>query len=236
MAGALIYDDYDRFCRQAAEHILAILKLSLIHSKRCSLVLSGGTTPGGIYRYLQNHDKEFNWDHVDFFIGDERCVPEDHEDSNYRMIRETFLDGIGCSAKQLYKPDCTLNPDDAAQDYRHRIDAYLHKRGTFDLVLLGMGPDGHTASLFPGYPELTEENYMVVATADEGPLAPGHRRVTLTLPALNKSDHVLFLLKGGPEKRQIMDEVIKTKTPSQSPYPIGRVRPASGKTYWYFSS
>jgi len=235
MAGALIYDDYDKFCRQAAEHILGILKLSLIHSKRCSLVLSGGSTPSGVYDYLAGHSDDFSWKDVDFFIGDERCVPDDHEDSNYRMIRESFLDRVVHRASHVYTIDKSLTPDEGAREYHLKIKDYLEHNHMFDLVLLGMGPDGHTASLFPGYPEVREQSSLALATAEEAPLAPYHRRITLTLPALNRSGHVLFLLRGGEDKMAIMNDVLYNRADKANPYPVQMVRPEGGKTYWYFS-
>ncbi len=237
MAGALIYDNYEQFCKQVAEHILAILKLSLVHKKRCSLVLSGGSTPAGIYRYLKDHSGDFTWEYVDFFIGDERCVPEDHQDSNYKMIRESFKEALASeTGARLYRPDCSLSPEEAAKKYNDFIHDYLDKEGSFDLVLLGMGNDGHTASLFPGSPELNEHASLVTATEAEAPMEPYHRRVTMTLPALNCCDHVLFLLRGGDEKRAIMETVLKNRNKGETPYPIQRVNPKSGKAYWYFST
>lgn len=235
MAGALIFDKYDDFCRQAAGHIIAILKLSLVHNKRASMVLSGGSTPAGIYRYLAENSEDFYWKDIDFFIGDERCVPEDHEDSNFRMIKESFLSLIPHEESQIYAINQTLSPDEAALDYHLRVKEYLELNSCFDLVLLGMGPDGHTASLFPGYPELKEKKRLAVATADEGPLEPYHRRVTLTVPALNHSNHLLFLLRGGSEKQTIMDEVLHSGRRNNMEYPVQLIKPINGRAYWYFS-
>lgn len=235
MAGALIFNNYDNFCRQAAEHIFAILKLSQVHKKRVSMVLSGGSTPAGIYRYLAENADGFNWKDVDFFIGDERCVPSDHQDSNFRMIKESFLSLIPHDDSQIFAVNQTLSPDESAQDYHLRVKKYLEKYSSFDLVLLGMGPDGHTASLFPGYPELNEKKKLVVATEQEGPLEPYHRRVTLTVPALNHSNHLLFLLRGGAEKQTIMDKVLSKEIKSDPKYPVQLIKPINGRAYWYFS-
>ncbi|MDC7233783.1 MAG: 6-phosphogluconolactonase [Spirochaetales bacterium] len=236
MAGALIFNNYDDFCRQAAEHIYAILKLALVHKKRASIVLSGGSTPAGVYRYLADNQGDFNWEHVDFFIGDERCVPEDHAHSNYRMVEESFLSRIPHKNRNIYKVNQTLSPDEAALDYHKQIKNYLDKNNCFDLVLLGMGPDGHTASLFPGYPEVAEKRRLALATAAEGPLEPYHRRVTMTVPALNHSEHLLFLLKGGNEKKDIMDRVLRPGEKGREPeYPVQLIKPACGRAYWYFS-
>lgn len=235
MAGALIFDDYDNFCRQAAGHIIAILKLSLVHKKRVSMVLSGGSTPAGIYRYLAEHTDDFRWKDVDFFIGDERCVPRDHKDSNFRMIEESFLSLIPHDESQIFAVDQTLPPDESALDYHLLVKEYLEKNSSFDLVLLGMGPDGHTASLFPGYPELKEKKRLAVATEQEGPLEPYHRRVTLTVPALNHSNHLLFLLRGGAEKQNIMDKVLSKGLKNNPQYPVQLIKPIKGRAYWYFS-
>lgn len=235
MAGALIFDNYEDFCKQAAGHILAILKLSLVHRKRVSMVLSGGSTPAGVYKHLAENSEDFNWKHVDFFIGDERCVPSDHEDSNFRMIKESFLSLIDHNESQVFVINQSLAPDDAALDYHLRVKNYLEKNSCFDLVLLGMGPDGHTASLFPGYPELQEKKRLALATEQEGPLPPHHRRVTLTVPALNHSNHLVFLLRGGSEKRAIMDKVLSSGKKKDSAYPVQMIRPVEGRAYWYFS-
>ena len=235
MAGALIFDNYDDFCRQAAEHIFAILRTSLVHKKRASIVLSGGSTPEGVYRYLAENSEDFNWDYVDFFIGDERCVPADHEDSNLRMIRESFLSRIDHETANEYVVDQTLSPDEAAKEYSDRLKDYLEKNDSFDLVLLGMGPDGHTASLFPGYPELTEKKKLALATTQEGPLEPHHRRVTMTVPALSHSSHILFLLKGGDDKKAIMRKVLASGAKKDRSYPVEYITPEKGRAYWYFS-
>jgi len=235
MAGALIYDDYEKFCRQAAEHILAILNLSFVHNKRCSMVLSGGSTPSGVYDYLARNSDDFRWKDVDFFIGDERCVPDDHEDSNYRMVRESFLDRVVHRKSQIFTIDKSLSPDEGAREYHLRVKDYLEHNNLFDLVLLGMGPDGHTASLFPGFPEVEEQSSLVLATREEAPLSPFHRRITLTPPALNRSSHVLFLIRGGDEKMKIMNDVLRGKPGKNPKYPIELIKPAGGRSYWYFS-
>ncbi|QEN08070.1 6-phosphogluconolactonase [Oceanispirochaeta crateris] len=235
MAGALIFNDYNDFCRQAAKHILTILNLSLVHGKRCSMVLSGGSTPEGIYKYLAENSDGFDWKHVDFFIGDERCVPDDHIDSNYRMIKKSFLDKIEHKPSQVFTINQNLTPQEGARDYHLRIREYLENNSVFDIVLLGMGPDGHTASLFPGYPEQNELTRLAVATDIEAPLAPYHRRITMTLPALNRSNHTVLLLRGGNEKVEIMNRVLHPQIGKHPDYPVSRIQPERGRTYWYFS-
>jgi len=236
MAGALIFHTYDDFCRQAGEHIFTILKASLLHKKRSSLVLSGGTTPAGVYRYLAEHYPDFHWQHIDFFIGDDRCVSDDHPDSNYRMIRENFFSLIPHREEQIYRVNNTLPPEEAAQEYHKRIKNYLETNRWFDLVLLGMGPDGHTASLFPGYPELTENVRCAAATRQPAPLEPHVRRVTMTYPALNRCSNLMFLIRGS-EKKSIMHSALRDRkrTRGSTEYPVCGVHPEAGSMYWYYT-
>jgi 6-phosphogluconolactonase len=235
MAGALIFHTYEDFCRQAGEHIFTILKTSLLHKKRSSLVLAGGSTPAGVYRYLAENYNDLHWEDIDFFLGDDRCVPEDHEDSNYRMIQENFLSRIDYKEEQIYTIDQTLPPDQGAELYHKRVKNYLETNRLFDLVLLGMGPDGHTASLFPHYPELEEKVKCAVATKDAAPLAPPVRRITMTYPALNRCSNLIYLIRG-KEKKKIMNSVLgkKSRFYKSHDYPVSRIEPEAGKSYWYY--
>ena len=201
MAGALIYNDYEKFCRQVAEHILAILKLSLIHKKRCSWSFPAETLLPEYTVISKTIVKTSDGKDVDFFVGDERCVPEDHEESNYRMIKESFREPwLRLRGARIYRPDCSLPPEEAAKAYNKIIHDYLDREGFFDVVLLGMGSDGHTASLFPGFPELKERSSFVLATAGEAPQEPHLRRITMTLPALTAV--VTFSSFSGEEMRR----------------------------------
>ncbi len=233
MSGAFIYNDYEHFCRQAGEHILSILNSALVRKPRFSLVLAGGSSPKGIYTYLAKHKERINWGKADLFIGDERCVPEDHVHSNYRMILENFLSPLNCEETRVFRSNTALPPQEGAKQYHEEIKNYHNREGAFDLVLLGMGADGHTASLFPGYPETEEKKRLVRATDKEGPLPPYHRRITMTPPALNKSRHIFFLLKGGQEKKEIMDRILLAEKEKDA-FPIEKIHPLSGKAYWYY--
>lgn len=236
MAGALIFAGYEDFCRQAGEHIITILNTSLLNKRRTSLVLAGGSTPAGVYRYLAEQYGDFHWEDIDFFLGDDRCVPEDHEHSNFRMIRENFFSRIPHKAERIYTIDQSLPPEEGAELYHKRVKNYLETNRWFDLVLLGMGPDGHTASLFPGYPELQEKVKCAAATEQAAPLSPPVRRITLTFPALNRCSNMMLLIRGR-EKEEIMKSVLKRRPLFHRPkeYPVSQLKPEAGKSYWYYT-
>src|ERR1700689_122066 len=166
------------------------------------LALSGGNTPRGCYRHLA-HLHQLPWDQVEIYQGDERFVPPDNPDSNYRMIRETLLKSIAPRGVFAMPTDGT--PVHAARAYEEMLrqqygaSALLPGRPLFDLQLLGLGEDGHTASLLPGQPVLDERQHWV-AVVPEGRLEP---RITLTYPALESSRLTLFLVSGSTKKEML---------------------------------
>jgi 6-phosphogluconolactonase len=169
----------------------------------CALGLSGGRTPEPVYRELAGaHD--IDWTRVSVFFGDERAVPPDDPESNYRMVRETLLDAAGVPAANVHRlrgeaPEL----DAAASDYEAELTAGAAPPW-LDLVLLGMGTDGHTASLFPGTAGLREQRRLCVAVD-----VPQHgsRRLTLTFPALLGARDVLFLVTGGDKAQALRDAI-----------------------------
>jgi len=150
-----------------------------------SLVLAGGTTPQRCYELLAGIEVE--WGRVSILFGDERCVPPDHPDSNYRMAREALLDRV--SPGTIYRMPAELGPDEGAALYAHVVAAVR----PLDLVVLGVGEDGHTASLFPGHPALKAGG--LTAGIHDSPKPPP-QRVTLTLSALQDARRVLILATG----------------------------------------
>jgi 6-phosphogluconolactonase len=186
------------------------------------LSLCGGSTPKAIYAELAK--EELAWDHFVITFGDERCVPPDHADSNYRMAKEALLDQVPIPEANVLRLRGELSADEAARicegDLRRRSpdEVFAH-----DLVLLGMGEDGHTASLFPGTEALTETGRWV---APNKVPQLNTTRITMTYPLINAARRVLFLVSGA-KKRAILDE-IRT---GQGDYPAGKVKPA-GDLVW----
>ncbi len=175
-----------------------------------TVALSGGKTPVEVYRRLAAEGKALLWYKTYIFFVDERLVPNTDADSNYRMIKETLLDDAGVPLGNIHAiPTDIADPVTAAGRYEKDISLFFGLKDggipEFDLVMLGIGADGHTASLFPGSPALSEKKRLVAAVAPGG---DRHDRITLTLPVLNKAKNVIFLVTGG-EKAEVLKEVME---------------------------
>ncbi len=183
---APIIVESEALARRAAEWLGEALTRALAGGGRCSFALSGGKTTGPIYRALA--ELKLPWERVDFYFADERCVPPDHPESNYLLAEETLLHPAGVKPEQVRRmPGEREDRDEAARDYAALLPPVL------DVVLLGMGEDGHTASLFPGASSLEERERRVLAIV--GPKPPPWR-LTLTLPVLLSARQVLFVVAG----------------------------------------
>jgi len=201
---------------------------------RCAIVLSGGNSPKTLYRLLAtSHRDEVDWTRVHLFWGDERWVPATDPASNYRMAREALIDHVLCPPDHIHPiPVDASSPDAAARDYERTLRAFFHDDGTGpDLVLLGMGSDGHTASLFPQSPALDERARWVVAST--APIEP-RDRVTLTMPAINRAQHV-FLLVSGPDKQSAFAEATSGRADPHE-CPAAMVRPENGTLVWWVTA
>ena len=191
------------------------------------LALSGGRTPRGCYRHLA-HLHQVPWDCVEIFLGDERFVPPDHPDSNYRLIRETLLASGTVQPRGVFAVPFDGEAERAADAYEEILrqqygsSRLLPDRPLFDLQLLGLGEDGHTASLLPGQPVL-EERTRWVAVVPEGRREP---RISLTYPALESSRVTLFLVSGAGKK----DALARARA-SDASIPAGRLQP-QGEVIW----
>jgi 6-phosphogluconolactonase len=196
---------------QAAPFVAERIRTTVRERGGCSLVLAGGRTPRPVYERLARPGETgpIPWERVRLFWGDERFVPPDHEASNYRMARETLPLEAGPPARGVFPiPTGAPDPAEAARRYERTLRGLFPGSAfpAFDLVLLGLGADGHTASLFPGGPECEERSRWCVASrAPEG--AQVRDRVTLTLPALNAARCVAFLV-AGEDKRGALQALL----------------------------
>ncbi|MBC7814247.1 MAG: 6-phosphogluconolactonase, partial [Burkholderiales bacterium] len=189
--------------RAAAEYVVSVAEAAMSTRGHFSIALSGGATPKALYELLATDEftRYIDWSFVRVFWGDERCVAPDHYDSNYRMAKDTLLEYVRIPVGNIYRIRGEYDPQTAADEYEKSLRSYF-LRGTrplserqprFDLVLLGIGEDGHTASLFPGTEALNEEVRWVSANYVE---QLDTWRVTLTPSALNAAANVLFLVTG----------------------------------------
>jgi len=202
--------------RAAADQLAAIVHAT---DGTCHVALSGGSTPKKLFQILAQRGKSFlPWNRVELWWGDERCVPPDHPDSNYGMARATLIDPLELDPARIHRMEGERDPEAAAADYERRLVEALGTPPDFDFLMLGMGPDGHTASLHPGSPGLIETERWVIANHVDSPLAGGKAvRLTLTPPALNAAHHTRFLVAGA-DKAATLAKVIegpKGRFPSQ---------------------
>jgi 6-phosphogluconolactonase len=224
----------------AAARIVSAAGRALEEHGEFRLVLAGGSTPGGVYHRLATvHRDAIDWSRTRVFWGDERAVPPDHAESNFRLADEVLLSAVGIPAARIHRVRGELPAEDAAESYDAELTkilgaekpADLGNRAGFDLVLLGIGDDGHTASLFPGSPALEAEGWAVAALAPAS--AAIRDRVTLTLAALGTAREVLFLARG--EGKRAAVAAVLAPSSSEQLLPAARVRPR-GDLVWFLDS
>lgn len=220
----------DLACR-AAEAAAAIIVQAVEATGRCSLVLSGGNTPRTLYeRWASRFADEIPWARVHLFWGDERYVPPDDPRSNFRMARETLLDHVPIPPANVHPMPTTLEtPELAATAYEAMLRQHFESdRPHFDLLLLGLGPEGHTASIFPRSPALDETaRWVLPVTVPADPSS----RLTLTLGALNAATHTYFLVTGS-DKAAAFDHVLRPSADVQT-YPAAGIGTAETDVVWW---
>jgi 6-phosphogluconolactonase len=217
----------------AAEEVVRAANEAVAQRGRFTIALAGGSTPKSLYNLLATNARTaLPWDRMFFFWGDERHVPPTDSDSNYRMADEAMLAKIPVPAANVFRMK-TENPEAeaVAEDYEETLRKFFQlepgQLPTFDLILLGMGPDGHTASLFPGTAALQEKSRLVLANWVEKMKT---YRITLTLPVLNAARCVIFLVSGtdkAPALHAVLEEDV-----SGEQYPAKLVQPRQGKVIW----
>jgi 6-phosphogluconolactonase len=214
----------------AAEGICTAAKQNIASHGSFSLVLAGGNTPRKLYELLAvpPYTDTIPWRNMHIFWGDERWVAPNHPDSNFNMAEQSLLAKIDIPAVNIHRIRTDLpTPEAAAAAYeKELLDFFSNAAQTnpgFDMVLLGMGKDGHTASLFPDSPALNITDRLVAAVRAPN-ASPPVDRITLTLPALNKASDVLFLISG-QVKIEIMQSIVEKPKEKRRPYPAARIRP-----------
>jgi len=223
--------DLEDVSRHAAEEFFRLANAATASDGKFTVALSGGSTPKALYTLLASNTFRVRipWEKVHLFWGDERCVPPDHADSNYRMVRESLLDHAPIPKENIHRMlGEDKDPAKAATRYestlRESFGLASGQLPRFDLILLGMGDDGHTASLFPHTAALSETKRLVVANYVE---KFGTHRLTLTIPVINHAAQVVFLISGG-SKGAVLKEVLEGKEDPQR-LPSQFIQPVTGK-------
>lgn len=233
-SNAHIFDSSDQQIQATARLILTVAKDASTKKGRFNFVLSGGSTPAPLFRMLAlpPYAEAMPWNATHFYWGDERIVPPAHEESNYGQARLLLLDRIQARPENAHRIKGELSAIDAAADYSERLSTLsgMSGQGTlFDLVLLGLGSDGHTASLFPGPIKAEEQRSLALAISAVYGGRPAHR-VTLTPRAFNRSRNVVFLVSGS-EKAEAVKESISGEFDPQT-WPAHRIHPDFGEVTW----
>jgi len=220
--------------RMLAEKIQNLIRAKLISGRDFNIALSGGSTPGILFEYIvksYHNSKPGIWEKVRFYWVDERCVPPDHQESNYRMAKDTLLSNLPHSDDYVFRMKGEMDPKTEAARYSHLLKGQLpsvNDLPVFDLVMLGMGKDGHTASIFPDQMELLRtDNLCDVGVHPES----GQRRLTLTGKVINNADHVFFLVTG-QDKATTVAEILGSG-PLAETFPAFHIKPAHGNLSWF---
>ncbi|MGH7256600.1 MAG: 6-phosphogluconolactonase, partial [Nitrospirales bacterium] len=230
-----IMDDPPELAREAADLFVWLAEQAVETTGQCRLALSGGSTPKLLYAELAGpaFRSRLDWTGLEFYFGDERCVPPDHPESNFALAEKDLFRPLKVEATRIFRmPGEVADPERGADHYaallRRQFQASPPAVPVFDIILLGLGADGHTASLFPESDTLRESSRLVrPAVSPQGV----RQRLTLTLPVLNQARTVLFLVSGAAKARAVA-AVLEDHAAKDTQWPARLVRPAKGRLVW----
>jgi 6-phosphogluconolactonase len=227
----IIKDDPVLLAKEAAEIFVVSAKRSVDKRGRFAVAISGGSTPRRMHKMLarEPYIQNIPWGKTHIFWVDERCVPQDSHESNYGRAKRDFINEVPISQKQIHRITCESSPQMSAKEYQKILSDFFSFEGTrvprFDLIYLGMGADGHIASLFLGQNTLYEKEKLVVAVKGGD---PNVNRISMTLPLLNQARHIVFLITG-QEKARTVQTVLEDRSIR---LPVQRIRPLNGQLTW----
>jgi 6-phosphogluconolactonase len=226
-----VFDTPDEVINAIADYFVDLAKRSIVHHGNFSVALSGGSSPKKLYELLASDDykDQVEWDKVHFFWGDERNVPHDSPYSNYLMVKKVLFDPLNISDKEIYPVNTSLLPAEAAKAYANDIEKYFGLVDIcFDLELLGLGDNSHTASLFPHTPILHDDSVSVKEVWLEDQQV---YRISMTAPMINKAHNIAFLVYG-EGKAEAVHHVIEGKLNIEE-YPAQLIKPVHGDLQWF---
>ena len=226
-----ISTDSDELSRKVAEWLVQYIQNVLETKDRFTLALSGGSTPQKLYHLLSGppYAEKINWKAIHFFWGDERYVPYEDDRNNAKMAFTTLLEKVPVEKNNIHRMRTDIGPDDAAAEYETILRTYFKRdEKSFDLVLLGLGDDAHTLSLFPGYDVMFEKEKWVRAFFLE---KQQMFRITLTVPVINMASQIIFLVTGGDKAVPVSQVIYGMHQPDL--YPAQMIQPYNGQVQWY---
>jgi len=227
-----VFNNEESLSKAAADLVLSVSKQAIKDSGKFTIALSGGKTPSKLFAILANkpYSKEINWKQTYIFWGDERCIPANNPQNNSYTAKKILLDDIPVPDENIFPIQVNMVPAAAANHYEHTLKIFFKsEKPSFDLILLGMGEDGHTASLFPGTSILFEKEALVKNVYIE---EQRMHRISFTIPLINNAKHILFLVTG-KEKAGMLFKVLEGKT-IPGKYPAKMIKAGKGnKLYWY---
>jgi 6-phosphogluconolactonase len=226
-----IFETENEVLRALADYFVKVADEAIVTRKRFAVALSGGSSPKKLYQLLASpaYNKQVDWEKVYFFFGDERNVPKDSPDSNYLMAKNALFDPLEISTLNIFPVDTTLEPAAAAKKYAEEIEQFFDEDElSFDLVLLGLGDNSHTASLFPYTPVLhdTTPSVKEVWLEDQQVF-----RITLNAPLINEAKHIAFLVYGAG-KAEAVHHVLEDDEDIEN-YPAQLIDSIVGEVHWF---
>ncbi len=225
-----IFNSENEVLAALAAHFVAIAKEAIDTNGKFSVALSGGNSPKKLYQLLaESYHNNIDWTKVYFFFGDERYVPQTDKDSNYLMAKQSFFEPLEIENDHIFAVDTSLQPDAAAQAYQEAIEEFFDEsEQSFDLILLGLGDNSHTASLFPHTPVLNDTKQGVKAVYLEDQKV---YRITLNAPLINEAEHIAFLVYG-EGKAEAVHHVLEDDENIEE-YPAQLIEPIVGEIQWF---
>ena len=225
-----VFDSAEKLIPALAVELVSYMTQVIDEKGEFSLALSGGKTPKSLYCQLSESHLKAPWEKVNFYFGDERFVPPANPASNFKMANDSLFVPLGIKPQNIFRVPTEYNdPELAASGYERVLRAqFIEQRPHFDLVLLGMGSDGHTASLFPGSAALNESEKWV--RVSESPNEPKHR-ITLTFPAINAASRIIFLVTG--KNKAGAFRCVKSADAPTSACPAKGINPINGDLQWW---
>ncbi|MBI5410499.1 MAG: 6-phosphogluconolactonase [Nitrospirae bacterium] len=233
-----VLNDSKELAGEAAELFVWLGKQVIEQGGRFRVALSGGSTPRALYETLASRpfSERLDWKRVEFYFGDERCVPPDHPESNFRTAEEALFGPLRIAPERIFRMKGEADPDEAVRQYealiRERFGAAPPAWPSFDLILLGLGEDAHTASLFPGTAALNEKTRLVVV--NQSPKGVKNR-LTLTAAAINQAQTVVFLVSGAGKAGavcSVLEEDDGQRGQGVARFPARSIRPVKGRLIW----